>query len=134
MKRVYILSVACLIFAMLSEATFAQDRIIGVEQLTSQAVQYERMDFGVEVDASYLSPYDSEEISLDFKAITPSGKEIVVPVFYSLDEEGWRTRFTPRETGILQYRIVLMTGGAVVDESEGDSFEVAENTEAKGFL
>jgi hypothetical protein len=134
MKIVYILSVACLLIAMFSEATFSQDRIVGVEQLTSQGVQYERMDFGLEVEASYQLPYVSEEISLDFKALTPAGKEIVVPAFYHSDAEGWRIRFTPRESGVYQYHIALTSGGALVDESVVDNFEVIENAEAKGFL
>jgi hypothetical protein len=130
----FFLFIAWLLTAVFSEAVIAQDRIVDVKQLTAEPAQYERMDFGVDVEASYQLPYDAEEISIDFKASTPDGREVVVPAFYHSDSEGWRIRFTPRESGVYEYRIALTKGGVLVDESEDRSFDVVENAEAKGFL
>ncbi|ADF53794.1 MAG: glycoside hydrolase [Zunongwangia sp.] len=103
---------------------------------TAQPMLYERTDFNISLNEQWENPYLAEDIAVDIKMQSPSGKEILLPCFYVSGESGeaseWEARFAPQEIGRYTYHLVVSKKGEemVFDENE---FTV-ENSENKGFL
>lgn len=60
-------------------------------------------------DITYDNPYDPEEIDIQAVFTSPSGKEWPVFGFYDdyLNRSEWKIRFSPNETGVWQYHIIV---------------------------
>jgi hypothetical protein len=78
---------------------------VGPPHLAARNVkQYERLDAALEVTGTWRTPFDPDEIRVDGRVRTPSGKTLIVPAFYTQDfelvrdgEEAWmEARGTPR--------------------------------------
>lgn len=85
----------------------------------TQVPRYGRAEMTIDLDADYTNPFDPAEIELNGVVTTPTGKEIVVPGFYTQEysrrlvsnteqltaqgEPGWRLRVCATEPGV--YRV-----------------------------
>jgi len=113
-------------------------RLTGVKADREQVPQFERLELGVHLGATYDNPYDPEEISLDAIFRTPSGRELIVPGFFLVahqrqvndgselmiprDNGSWKVRFTPTEQGRYTWRLKLRDRTGETTGGEG-SFE-----------
>jgi hypothetical protein len=79
----------------------------------SEVPRYESLELTVDIDAKYLNPYDTREVSLDGVFTGPDGKSMTVPGFWD-GEEAWRIRFTPPLEGTWTYQ-------TSVEDSRGQS-------------
>ncbi|MGQ9519482.1 MAG: DUF5060 domain-containing protein [Candidatus Fervidibacter sp.] len=116
--------------------------------------RYETLEVKVKLDATYDNPFDPDQINVKTEFLSPSGKRIAVHGFFTQDfervkggaqeilrkvgEPYFAVRFTPAETGIYRYRIVV-TGhdadGKVGLVSSGwFTLQVTPNPKAKGFV
>ncbi len=119
---------------------------------TTKPGVYEKVEFGIEVDAEYRNPFDPEEVDLALRFVTPRGASLTVPAFryqayerrqlarggktsdwiYPVGVPEWKGRFAPMEPG--RYRVVAVLRdrrGAV--QSEPVVFEAVASPR-KGFL
>jgi len=87
--------------------------------------QFEKFEAEITISASYMNPFDPDEIEAEAKIECPDGKTLVVPAFYyqeyqrnitanqeklyKYDEPGWRVRFTPMIPGKYAYSIRVQT-------------------------
>lgn len=107
--------------------------IHGVTPATARVPQYSKLELCVALDATYDNPFDPDDVQLDALFTTPSGRQCVVPGFFTVEhrcevadgvevlipqqESGWRVRFTPQEIGRYQWQLRLrdrsgeITGG-----------------------
>jgi hypothetical protein len=85
--------------------------------------RYEKLEIAFGVNSVYDNPFDSSEVAIDAVFTSPSGKSWTVPAFWFQDfrrvlsggeeiliESGgpeWRVRFTPVETGVHSFILVL---------------------------
>jgi hypothetical protein len=88
----------------------------------------------VDLQATYDNPFDPAQVALDGHFLTPSGREDVLPGFYTCAYErtlrgdsevntpvgagGWAVRYCPREPGRYRYWMTLENGGRSVRSAE----------------
>jgi hypothetical protein len=122
------------LLGLIPGAVFAQ--IESVTRLTAQPRQYERVDQVIMLKGIWNSPYRAEEIKLDLRLKSPSGKPVVVPAYFERGRSGapsvWQSKFTPVETGDYRGNFELTNGGQVLRSAE-ILFTVAPS-QKKGFL
>jgi hypothetical protein len=122
--------------------------IRGATPRTTSPALYEKLEFTVDLGATYDNPYDPDDVALDALFTTPSGKTLSVPGFFMTEEqrrvedgtelmlpEGngvWKVRFTPMEPGrhACTLRLRDRTGEVTQDIA---SFEVRK-TASRGFV
>lgn len=105
---------------------------------------YQRLELVADIDAVFNNPYDPNDIRVDGRFESPSGKIVIVPGFYyqdfayaggsltASDNWSWRVRFTPTEVGEWQYR-VLATTLKGTKRSETGTFSATES-DSPGFV
>ncbi|MEZ8221913.1 Cellulase (glycosyl hydrolase family 5) [Candidatus Fervidibacteria bacterium JGI MDM2 JNZ-1-D12] len=101
-------------------------KLNSVKPSTKSLRRYETLEVKVDLDATYDNPFDPEQISVEAEIVSPSGKQLRVPGFFTQDferakrdtgqgarevlrkvgEPYFAVRFTPTEVGIYRYRIV----------------------------
>ncbi len=101
-------------------------RLNSVKPSAKSLRRYETLEVKVDLDATYDNPFDPEQISVEAEIVSPSGKQLRVPGFFTQDferakrntgqgaqevlrkvgEPYFAVRFTPTEVGIYRYRIV----------------------------
>ena len=89
---------------------------VGAVALPARAVPvYQRLEIDLDVRGTFTTPFDPDQIRVDGHVRTPSGRELVVPAFFSQGfelvrqdddawleprgEPGWKLRFAATETG-----------------------------------
>ncbi|MFW6290378.1 MAG: DUF5060 domain-containing protein [Mariniphaga sp.] len=89
----------------------AQNPGITISRVNTNTVKrYEKFEVWLELEnVVYENPYDPEQVDLYAVFKAPSGKEIRINGFFDnyQDAARWKIRFSPRETGQYQYRIVV---------------------------
>jgi len=99
--------------------------------------QYEKAEFDIFINAAWTDPFSSAVIALDMILTSPTGKNLVLPCYYSSGESGseskWKARFMAQETGTYNYKFRLTINGKVTDESESSSFKSVKSS-GKGIL
>lgn len=122
----------------------------------SQGRCYETLQVRVEVVADYDNPFDPNQIRVDGEFVTPSGKHLFIPGFFTQDFERaspdgtslrpvgtpyFAVRFTPTEIGTYRYRIVVTGQGKGKTGQEKPqvtsqwlTLKVSPNPQAKGFV
>lgn len=123
-------------------------KLTGITSETPTPRRFQKMEWTVELPATYDNPFDSSAVALDARITPPSGRNLTVPAFFyrpyaralndgkeELTPAGnalWKIRFTPPEEG--QYRMVVQltdrNGAAQSDELR---FRVAGSQEP-GFI
>ncbi len=120
-----------------------------------QLRRYETLEVGVDLDAAYDNPFDPDQIAVDAEIVSPSGKRMTLPGFFTQEfervkEDGraerlrkvgdpyFAVRFTPTETGTYRYRIVVTghdeTGKKGQVASDWFQLRVLPNPKHKGFV
>lgn len=92
--------------------------IESVTRLTQRAVQHERVDFTVVLQAPWTDPYDSTQVRLDLEFTGPDGRPHLLPAYPAGGSGGapsvWRARWAPRVAGDnrVRFRLTTPAGGA----------------------
>lgn len=119
-----------------------------VTPLTTEAGQFERVEFKVDFHGSWNNPFDSSQVTLDASIATPSGKTLSVPGFLyrpfeRLFEDGreslkptgaaeWRIRFCPTEAGI---HVMTLKGKDRTGEVRGEPVKLnIKSSNNPGFV
>ena len=114
--------------------SLAQRAPAAIRSVTASAQSvpaYGRLEWSVDLAATYDNPFDPEEVRLDALITCPDGQELTVPGFFHCpyqrtlvgkserlvpaDGAGWRIRFCPKKPGAYRGRVVLTDGGKQVE-------------------
>lgn len=122
--------------------------IHSVAASADRVAQYGKFELKVELGATYDNPFDPDDVRLDGVFITPSGRRLVVPGFFTVphcrevvdeaevmipqSDAGWRVRFAPREPGGYRYQLRLRDRTGELTGGEGALECVAG--EGRGFI
>ena len=87
--------------------------------------QYARANFSVTTPSVPSNPYLQEEAALDMLLKSPSGKELVLPCFWTGSGNKWEARFTPQEKGKYTYEFHYQEAGKPVLTSAQGSFRTS---------
>ena len=96
MKRFFLTLIA------VCAAALAAAQTLGVEG-PARGKMYSRSDFTVTTPSVPSNPYLQEEAALDLLLTAPSGKELVLPCFWTGEGTKWAARFMPQEKGRYTY-------------------------------
>lgn len=122
--------------AMASAAMGANADIEHVVRLTRSPSLYERTDFVVVLTANWSDPYRSEDVRLDLRLRSPSGKSVSVPAFFERGSSGqpsvWAVRYAPGEVGTYLGSFDLVNGTG--DKSTASISFTVSTSPSKGFL
>lgn len=133
MKRI---SLIIIFLSTIYFETSAQGEFVAVTQITADAIQYQKIEFDIELAVSFSNPYRQEEIALDVLVESPSGLQIVVPCFYKFGgsvESHWGARFAAKESGEYQYHFELTKASSLSASTEVEIINV-KATASDGFL
>lgn len=145
MRTALVLLAPCVLLAGTSK--WSQDAPLAVKTpvlLTEDPQQWRRIDLRVDVAGTWATPFDADEIRVDAKIATPSGRSITVPAFLyqryerqvwarpnnasqeqmtAAAEPEWRVRFLPTESGRHTLRIAARDKSGA-KESASITFDV----------
>ncbi|MFB3896799.1 MAG: DUF5060 domain-containing protein [bacterium] len=114
-------------------------KIIKIIPYTTQVKKYSRFEAIVQVIASYNNPFDPNDIALDARFTSPSGKQYNQPGFlYAIESSSkgdipiWKVRFAPNELGNWTYTITV-NNQIGIDTSTPHSF-LCQPSENKGYI
>ena len=131
--NIYLLILVC-IFSFTQKISAQINKVI---QVTAKPVLYEKTDFDIQLISSWQNPYLENDVALNMKLTSPSGKQLTLPCYYEQGESGrtsdWKARFTPQEVGEYYYSFELSKNGQVVSTSASTIFKSAPSGK-KGFL
>jgi hypothetical protein len=124
------------LFLLLFCEVRAQWNIQSVTQVTPIVLQYEKVEFDVEVTGAFSNPYDAADITLDMSITNPQGASLKLPCFFiSGDAIGsqWKARFAPQQAGNYTFNFELRKNNNIEDTSPVTPFNV-QATASDGFL
>lgn len=131
MKQLRLISVL-LLFGLLLQA-----QIHNTVLVNKSVWQYQKAEWDIELTASFVNPYDLNELTLDMVITSPSNAKLVLPCYYVTGKSGsksqWKARFTPREAGKYSYQLELKKATGESFSTDEMSF-VAKASKSKGFL
>lgn len=120
-----------------------------VTPLNSPVGRYQKIEFKIDLQGTFLSPFDPREIDVMGIFTSPSGKRINGPAFYFQDYERkfsrgreilkqkgkaqWRLRFCPGEVGGYSLKIKARDKSGKTVESAVVNFEVLPSS-SPGFI
>ena len=104
-------------------AALAAAQTLGVEG-PARVKLYARADFAVTTPSVPSNPYLQEEAALDMLLTAPSGKELMLPCFWTGEGTKWAARFTPQEKGRYTYVFRYREAGKPELVSDQGSFRV----------
>lgn len=88
--------------------------------------QYQKAEFDIVLKGNWNNPYNSGEVALDMELISPSGRVLTLPCFYSLSESElqshWKSRFMAQEIGVYNYRFKLYENDSLIAVSSQRTF------------
>lgn len=109
--------------------------IRSVSPESARVPQYERLELQVDLDATYDNPFDPDDVRLDAVFTAPSGRKLVVPGFFMVEQHrevaeqaevmipqlqcGWRIRFAPLEVGPYRWELRLRDRSGQITGGEG---------------
>lgn len=114
-------------------------KIIGVKILKESSSMRDLIEFSVDLNNTLqLNPFKSKDIAIDAEFTCPDGSKMKVPAFYTrdynlkeegltepiVDSDGWRVRFSGKDTGNYTCRLILQIRGNEVQTIEGPSFSL----------
>jgi hypothetical protein len=114
-------------------------KIIKITPNTTMIKKYSKFEAIILLTASYNNPFDPNDIMVDAKFTSPSGKQYTQPGFlYAIEssEKGdipiWKLRFAPNELGKWTYTITVKNQIGI-DTSTAQSF-TCQPSEGKGYV
>ena len=119
-----------------SISVMAEGSITDYELETSEVIQYEKAVFSLTVDDTFSNPYDQREVKINMILTSPSGEELLLPVFFDEENEAytnWKAHFAPQESGEYTYYFELSTDENLSETTTEGSFE-AQASDADGIL
>ncbi|MEM2912916.1 MAG: DUF5060 domain-containing protein [Candidatus Bathyarchaeia archaeon] len=124
----------------------AQPKLLGIKYGSNIRRAYEKFEFEVKFDASYINPFDPEDIYVSASFNTPSMRNEEIPAFYHVDYEEkpegglrplgegkWLVRYRPREQGTYKFSVTIMDGEYKISE-EGYEFQVQGYSSRPRFI
>ncbi|MFC1570738.1 DUF5060 domain-containing protein [Candidatus Omnitrophota bacterium] len=131
------MQIPILIILLVSLCCISSADEINISKAPSKVNEYE--PFIVNLELPYFSgnENDPENVRVEAYVKAPSGKEVTVPLFCSMNKRSgkkssWQMRFSPIETGKYEYS-VKVTSGSVNEETTPASF-TSKKTKNAGFL
>lgn len=122
-----ILAVCSISFAQIKQAILK----------TETVYQFGKAVWEIQLISEWNNPYLMEEIAVDMQLMSPSGKTVSVPCFYTSGQSGklsnWEARFTAQEKGKYSVTFKLGKNGKTIQQFPADSFESVSSTK-KGIL
>ncbi|HSF62397.1 MAG TPA: DUF5060 domain-containing protein, partial [Gaiellaceae bacterium] len=122
--------------------------ITGIVEDADSVARYERFEASMGLSQTFVNPFDPDEIAVDVRFTSPTGRVQVVPAFWyepftvagspdweqyqSAGTAGWRVRFAPDEVGTYSYSVSAAAGSQVAAAVSG-SFQAVASTTA-GFV
>jgi hypothetical protein len=111
-------------------AAKAQSAITGYKLLNPTVTEYEKAEWNINIDGTFINPYDQKEVTLDLVLTAPSGNPVTLPCYF--DNGIWKARFAPQEKGKYKYYFRLNAKGKSVDSESGTFISAAGKKQ--GFL
>ncbi|RAJ02362.1 uncharacterized protein DUF5060 [Chitinophaga skermanii] len=110
----------------------AQPTIQRTQLLTKNIVQFEKMEWQIDLQAQFDNPFDQQQVKLDVQLVSPSGKPLLLPCYFDVVTRTWKARFTPQEAGKYDYYFQLINAK---NEIHTDTAHfTALKGKGKGFL
>jgi len=122
-------------------------QITAVTEDADSVPRYGRFEASIGLSESFSNPFDPDEIAVDARFQSPSGRIQVMPAFwyepftasgtawenYASDgAPGWRVRFAPEEVGTYTYSVTARAGGTSAPPISG-SFQSTPSPD-RGFV
>lgn len=124
----------------------AQPKLLGVKYGSNILRAYEKFEVEVKLDASYINPFDPEDISVSASFKTPGGRKEEIPAFHHVDYEEklegilrplnegkWLVRYRPREQGTYKFSVTIVDGEYKISE-DGYEFQVQGYSSRPRFI
>lgn len=135
MNEISKFSMLCLLLFW-AATSMGQSPLKGYSLINKSVKQFEKAEWGIEVNADFSNPFLQENIQLDMLFTSPSGKKLVLPCYYEDGKSGsvsnWKARFLPQEHGKYKYHFQLKTDGKIIVTKQG-TFNAAKS-KATGIL
>jgi len=135
MRRTTVYYVCSCLFSMSFLGCFRSD-VQECVLLTSNPVQYGKMEWDFKIDEPFSNPYDSRDMAVDMIIRSPSGKSLMLPCYFEKEEDSfskWKARFTPQESGQYKYRFRISGHQRSTGNTGWKTFQAAPSTD-DGFL
>ena len=123
--------------------------VSGVEMIEDgPIVVHNKVEFRIDIEASYQNPYDYDEVAITAVFTSPGGEDYAVDGFYmeefAIDTENgsitplsdsgvFKLRFAPAEVGEWSYQVSVQTNGGISIPFVG-SFVCTEGSVSQGFV
>ena len=115
------------LFAVSTVIVTGQPVIKRIFQPPGSVDKYDKLELSLSFDAEFANPFDPGDLNISGTFTAPSGKEWIVPGFYSQQYRGgFRIRFSADETGIWSYVVTIRDKNGTVS-SEARSFGVVDS-------
>ena len=101
--------------------------VISIFQPADSVGQYDKYELRMNIKATFVNPFDPEDIDITATFTSPTGKKWTIPGFYHYTFGGmWKVRFTPDELGFWKYTVhVRDKTGEITNEEK--SFRVIKS-------
>jgi len=133
-KSFTMLSVAALCLTIATVATAKPPSILSVRPGSATVGLYEKFELSVDLKATYVNPFDPDQVDLQAEFTAPSGRKWNIWGFYNPSSWAslWMVRFSPTEKGTWRY-VVRVTDSEGTASGRIGSFTAVESPH-HGFL
>lgn len=133
--RIFFLTL-CIVTALALHSKAA--KIVETTPPNNASSLHEMSEWEIVIKADWhTSPHLLSEITLDMDLVSPSGKNLRLPCYYtngaSGEKSNWLARFAPREIGTYQYQFRLYVQGKLQAKSAVTTFD-SKSSKERGFL
>ncbi len=103
--------ILCSLFASMlfsHPVTFGQTKpeILGIFAAPDSVALYDKLELRLNVKATFVNPFDPDDIDITTTFTSPKGKAVTIPGFYHYSFGAmFAVRFTPDETGVWKYSV-----------------------------
>ena len=121
---------------LVSIANLFDSRSQIVRQLDKDILQYQKVEFLIQLNGKFKNPYDRREIELNMILFDPNGDSLYLPCYFESQEgdlSQWRARFAPQEVGRYNYYFQIVKSGNIRSEFGRESF-LSTESDNDGFL
>ncbi len=131
MKKIHSLLIACFVAIL---AACSSGNVVQVQEFNSETKVFEPLFINFTVNVPVQNPFDQSEIRVDAQIITPAQDTLLLPCFYNQSDSTsiWQARFTPREVGQYNFKIVVAQG-ETIQYSQAQTFQSVAS-DKKGLL
>ena len=118
-RRTIHIALVCLAVACLVTTASTEQRKIKMKASAKSVGKYEKLEFHIDVGATYENPFDPDQVDVSVVLNAPTDRQVTLPAFYCQNYErrklgqgrgrenwyypvgqgAWRARFAPMDTG-----------------------------------